>query len=108
MGPTSTFFSKKNFKIGSHSTIHTFKKKFATVFSVFSNKRYPNRPLVSSDFPYAMGYKEFNLQVVGQHCRFQLIERWSSKDDVVCRWAIYHEEVNLLGDLCWISAYNYG
>ena len=41
------FYSKKNFKIGSHSTIHTFKNYFTTVFSVFSfqpNKRYSNTP----------------------------------------------------------------
>ena len=36
-------------KFGSHSTIHTFKNYFVTVFSVISfqfstNKRYPNRP----------------------------------------------------------------
>ena len=42
------FFHKNNFKIGSHSTIHTFKNYFATLFSDFSNKRYPNRPLVTS------------------------------------------------------------
>ena len=46
--PASTFFHKNNFKTGSHSTIHTFKNYFATLFSVFSNKRYPNRPLVTS------------------------------------------------------------
>ena len=33
-------------KIGSHSTIYTFKNYFTTVFSIFSNKRYQNRPLV--------------------------------------------------------------
>ena len=41
--PPSTIFSKKNFKIRSHGTIHTFKIYFITVFSIFSNKRYPNR-----------------------------------------------------------------
>ena len=35
------------YKFGSHSIIHTFKNYFATVFSIFSNKQYPNRPLVS-------------------------------------------------------------
>ena len=35
MGPTSTLL-KKYFKIGSHSTIHTFKNYFTTVFSVFN------------------------------------------------------------------------
>ena len=43
--PASTLFSKKNFKIGSNGNIHTFKIYFITVFSVFSNKRYPNRLL---------------------------------------------------------------
>ena len=46
MRPTNTFFSKKNFKIGSHDTIHTFKNYFVTMFLVFSNKRYLNRALV--------------------------------------------------------------
>ena len=57
-GPTSTDFSKIFFKIGSHSTIHTFKNYFTyntihtfknyftTVFSIFKNKRYSNRPLM--------------------------------------------------------------
>ena len=36
MRPTSTLFRKKNFKTGSHDTIHTFKNYFVTVFSVFS------------------------------------------------------------------------
>ena len=44
MGPVITFFSKNNFKTGSHGTIYTFKNYFATVFSVFSNKQYPNKP----------------------------------------------------------------
>ena len=35
-GPTSTLFKKKNFKTRFHSTIHTFKNYFTTVFSVFS------------------------------------------------------------------------
>ena len=39
-------FNKFFFKIGFHSTIHTFKNYFVTLFSVFSNKRYPNRTLV--------------------------------------------------------------
>ena len=34
-GPTSTLL-KKNFKIGSYSTIHIFKNYFATIFSIFS------------------------------------------------------------------------
>ena len=43
------YLAKKNFKTGSHDTIHIFKNYFATVFSVFSNKRYPNRPLLIFD-----------------------------------------------------------
>ena len=35
-GPTSTKSGKINFKTRSHSTIHTFKNYFATVFSVIS------------------------------------------------------------------------
>ena len=50
MGPISTFFNKIFIKIGSNGIIHTFKNYFATVFSVFSNKRYPNRLLVPSGF----------------------------------------------------------
>ena len=46
MGPTSLKFSNFNFKIGSHGIIYTFKNYFATVFSVFNNKRYPNRHLL--------------------------------------------------------------
>ena len=38
------FLSKKNFKTRSHSIIYTFKNYFVTLFSVFSNKRYLNRP----------------------------------------------------------------
>ena len=45
MGLTRMEFSKKKtLKIGSHGTIYKFKNYFATVFSVFSNKRYPNIP----------------------------------------------------------------
>ena len=36
---------KKNFKFGSYDTINIFKNYFVIVFSVFSNKRYSNRPL---------------------------------------------------------------
>ena len=46
----TTFSQKKNFKTGSYNTIYTFKNYFVTVFSVisfqfsvFNNKRYPNR-----------------------------------------------------------------
>ena len=46
---------KKNFKNGSHCTIHPFKNYFATVFSVFSfnfskNKLYPNRYYIFQAF----------------------------------------------------------
>ena len=44
MGPTSTLFSKIFIKIGFHNTIYTFKNYFIKVFSIFSNKRYLNRP----------------------------------------------------------------
>ena len=56
MGFASTDFSKIFFKTGSHDTIHTFKNYFATVFSIFSNKRYSNRPLVC--FKYAQGIND--------------------------------------------------
>ena len=42
-------YSKKKIKNGSHSTIHTFKNYYATVFSVFSfqqNKQYSNGPYI--------------------------------------------------------------
>ena len=42
--PINIYFSKNNFKTESDSTIHTFKNYFATVFLIFSNKRYPDRP----------------------------------------------------------------
>ena len=47
MGPISMEKRKFIFKIGFHDTIHTFKNYFAIVFSVFSNKRYPNRLYIS-------------------------------------------------------------
>ena len=40
IGPTTTLFKKQILKNGSHSTIHTFKIYFATVFSVFSQINY--------------------------------------------------------------------
>ena len=44
--PQIPIFSNFFIKNESHSTIHTFKNYFATVFSVFSkNKLYPNVPL---------------------------------------------------------------
>ena len=42
----SKIFIKIEFKIRSHCTIHTFKNYFTTIFSVFSNNWYPNRPLL--------------------------------------------------------------
>ena len=42
--PQTYFFRKIFIKNGSHDTIYTFKNYFVTVFSIFSNKRYPNRP----------------------------------------------------------------
>ena len=45
-GVTSTEFNKIFIKIRSHNTIYTFKNYFVTVFSVFNNKRYPNRPKI--------------------------------------------------------------
>ena len=47
IGPASTKFGKINFKTVSHGTIHVFKNYFVTVFSVFSNKQYPNKPIIS-------------------------------------------------------------
>ena len=43
-GPVSTDFSKFFFKTGSHDTIHIFKNSLITIFSVFNNKRYSNKP----------------------------------------------------------------
>ena len=45
-GSTSIDFGKFFFKTGSHGTIHIFKNYFTTVFLVFSNNRYLNRPYV--------------------------------------------------------------
>ena len=39
--------NNNNFKTGSHDTINIFKNYFVIVFSIFSNKRYPNRPLLT-------------------------------------------------------------
>ena len=47
-GPASTSFNKFFFKTKSHSTIHIFKNYFITMFSIFSNKWFPNRPQISS------------------------------------------------------------
>ena len=45
--PQTSFFSKIFIKNESHGTIHIFKNYFAIVFSVFSNKWYLNRTLIS-------------------------------------------------------------
>ena len=66
--PASTEFGKIDFKTGSHSTIHTFKNYFATVFSVFSNKRCPNRPLV---FKSRMHEVKFHFEILKESCCFQ-------------------------------------
>ena len=57
-GPASTLFSKKNFKTGSHGTIHRFKNYFVTVFSVFSNKQYLNKPFIFISFLQCQPNKE--------------------------------------------------
>jgi len=44
-GLTNTKFNKIFIKTGFYGTIHTFKNYFSIVFSVFSNSRYPNRPI---------------------------------------------------------------
>ena len=50
-GTIATLLRKKNIKNESHSTIHTFKNYFATVFFNFQqNKLYPNGSLVASIF----------------------------------------------------------
>ena len=40
-----SFFSKIFINNESHGTIHIFKNYFTTVFSVFNNKKYINRPI---------------------------------------------------------------
>ena len=47
----TSFLNKIFIKNGSHGTVHTFKNYFAIVFSVFSNKRYPNRLLIGKISP---------------------------------------------------------
>ena len=61
--PASTDFSKFFFKTGSHGTIHTFKNNFAIVFSVFNNKRYPNRPLMvrTQSRPYGLCHRPYTV-----------------------------------------------
>ena len=45
IGPTGTFFSQKNFKIGSYGIIYIFKNYFVTIFLIFNRKHYPNKTL---------------------------------------------------------------
>ena len=44
MDPQKSFKYIFQYKLRSHSIIHTFKNYFITVFSIFSNKWYSNRP----------------------------------------------------------------
>ena len=46
-GTRKYFFQKNNFKTRSYDIIHIFNNYFVTVFSVFSNKWYSNRPLLT-------------------------------------------------------------
>ena len=52
IGPTNNFFNNNNFKTESHDSIHTFKNYFDTVFSIFNNKQYPNKSLITSYLVY--------------------------------------------------------
>ena len=65
--PQTSFFSKIFIKNGSHGTIYTFKNYFVAVFSVFSNKRYLNKPLIHAlanirTFPSCI-YKKFHFTI---------------------------------------------
>ena len=80
--PQVLFFSKKNFKTGFHDTIHTFKNYFVTVFSIFSNKRYPNWPIIydkphffmpGTCFEKYIGYKVYDIGRVRQSILIALI-----------------------------------
>ena len=65
MGPTVTLFRKKKLKNESHSTIHTFKNYFVTMFSVFSfskNKFNPNGPNMSFQIGF---FFFFSLGLIG-------------------------------------------
>ena len=74
MGLTNTDFCIFFLKIGSHGTIQTFKNYFATVISVFSNKRYPNRPFAEKQCLFKM-FSEFILLSVlfKTFCQIQMI-----------------------------------
>ena len=60
-GSTNTDFSKFFFKIGSYGTIHIFKNYFTTLFSIFSNKQYPNQPIDKFDKAIYDEYDENKL-----------------------------------------------
>ena len=74
MKPANTDFSKFFFKIRSHGIIHIFKNYFVAMFSVFSNKWYPNNPLVVQMLnPFRYIYMEilyYNYLVVVFDCSF--------------------------------------
>ena len=62
-------FSKFFFKIGFHGIIHTFKNYFTTVFSVFSNKRYPNSPLKkNTTTTFSLPLTTSHVASCGQSC----------------------------------------
>ena len=73
-GPASMEFSRKTFKTRSHGIIHIFKNYFVAMFSVFSNKWYPNNPLVVQMLnPFRYIYMEilyYNYLVVVFDCSF--------------------------------------
>ena len=57
--PQTSFFTKHLIKNGSHSTIHTFKNYFVTVFSIFSfkeNKLYLNGPIIGDNLPRSQNF----------------------------------------------------
>ena len=72
------FFNKNNFKTGSHDTIHIFKNYFTTVFSVFRNKWYPNRPSINQGQIFAI-LTEFIFQLARQN-KNQLKSKFSNLD----------------------------
>ena len=72
------FFNKNNFKTESHDTIHIFKNYFATIFSVFKNKHYPNRPLINQGKIFAILTK-FIFQLARQN-KNQLKSKFSNLD----------------------------
>ena len=70
---TSTKFNIIFIKIGSHSTIHIFKNYFTKVFSVFSNKWYPNRP-ENKNFPSFFSFVFFGGEFrIGKNQRISIV-----------------------------------